>query len=232
MHRHGLLLAGLLAVLPPGGAAGGNLTVSPTRIELGPERTPGVVTLVNNDSTPSLVQVETFAWPRTPATADLEPTRELMAVPPVFELQPGARQVIRVALRAPHAGPAEAAYRLLISEVPRPGDAPGGVRFALRLSLPVFATPPGARAQPEWRIVADPAGSRLEVANTGTAHLQVQRIRLSGAADATIAQPAYVLPGRSQSWPLPVSLMPGSRLDLAADTNLGPLTVPLDVQGG
>ena len=56
-----------------------------------PATAPAVVTLHNNAAEPVMVQVQTFAWPHGPATADLEPTRDLFAVPPVFELAGNGR---------------------------------------------------------------------------------------------------------------------------------------------
>ncbi len=221
-----------LALLVAEAAGAGNLTVAPTRIDLAPERAGGSVTLENNDSQPTLVQVETFAWKRTPLTNDLEPTRELVAVPPVFELAPGARQIIRVALRQPHTSQTEAAYRLVITEVPPPGGG-GGVRFALRLSLPVFATPPGAVARPQWRLQRDGSALRLELANLGFAHLLVQRLRLSAAGRSQeFDQPTYVLAGQRHAWTLALPVAAGGTVELAAETSLGPFTDTLAAQGG
>ena len=222
--------AGLVALFADVVAAG-NLTVAPTRIDLRPEQAGGSVTLENNDSAPALVQVETFAWKRSPLTSDLEPTRELVAVPPVFELAPGARQIIRVALRQPHTAPTEAAYRLVISEVPPPGG--GGVRFALRLSLPVFATPAGAVAQPRWRLLRDGTALSLELANLGSAHLLVQRLRLrAGGRSEEFDRPTYVLAGQRHVWELSLPAAQSGPVELAAETSLGPLADTLAVQGG
>lgn len=125
----GVLL--LAALAGPAGAA--SLSVAPTRVELGPDARSGTVTLQNDAAVAVTLQVQTFAWPRSTASADLEPTRELLAVPPVFSLAPKAKQIIRVALRGPAAGPGEQAYRLLITEVPEQREGPGaGVQFALR----------------------------------------------------------------------------------------------------
>lgn len=120
------------------------LSVAPTRLELAPDRPAAAVTVTNDGKAPVLVQVETFAWRASPATADLEPTRELLAVPPLLRLAPGEKQLVRVARRSNTPLQVEETYRLLVSEVPEGGER-GGVRLALRLSLPVFVTPPGAR---------------------------------------------------------------------------------------
>jgi fimbrial chaperone protein len=194
-----------------------SLSVAPTRLELGPDDTMAVVTLQNNADTPVTVQVQTFAWPRTPATDDLEPTRELVAVPPVVALPPNGKQLIRVAPRARADGAVERSYRLVITEV----------RFALRLSLPVFVTPEGARPQPLWSALADGKELLLELANRGTAHLQLRRIllRARGRADPVqvIEAPGYVLPGQTQTWPLGDAARAQTTLQLQAETNLGPI---------
>jgi fimbrial chaperone protein len=232
-HLAGLATAALLLVAAP--AAAGNLTVAPTRIDLAGSRTSGSVTLQNNAKEPVLVQVETFAWEWGLATADLAPTRELVAVPPVFSLEPGAKQIIRVALREPGPRPAEQAYRLLITEVPgETGLRGGGVQFALRLSLPVFATPAGAAPSPHWLLRRDGKGGSLELVNAGTAHLQLRRLRLRGAdgKEQTIDRPGYVLAGQRQVWNVKLPVKAGATFTLEADTNLGELEVPLTAQGG
>lgn len=213
-------------------AAAGSLTVAPTRIDLAGGRTAGSVTLHNNAAEPVLVQVETFAWPRSASTVDLEATTRLLAVPPVFSLPPDGKQVIRVALREPQRGPAEEAYRLLITEVPEARPS-GGVQFALRLSLPVFATPEGAAAHPQWSIDGGEGKTRLELVNAGTAHVQVQKIRLksSTGGQQTIEEPSYVLAGQRRAWDVRLPVAPGTALALEAETNLGTLAQSLAAGG-
>lgn len=218
-------LALLLAAAAPTALAG-SFGVTPTRLQLTPDRRTGVVTLQNNAAEAVTVQVQTFAWPRTVATPDLEPTRELLALPAVFSLPPGGKQIIRVALRTAPTGNAEAAYRLLITEVPgTPNGAGEGVRFALRLSLPVFMTPGGAAPDVTWSTSAAGTKPVLQLANRGNAHLQVQRIvvRVPGREEPiqVIEEPAYILAGREQVWTLNAAALRHERLSLKAETHLG-----------
>ena len=231
----GALLALLLAgwTLP---AWGGALSVAPTRVELGAAERSAVVTLRNDSDQPVMVQVQTFAWPRTPATVDLEPTRELIAVPPVFALAGNAKQIIRVALRGAPPTATEQAYRLLITEVPG-GDAAGtGVRFALRLSLPVFVTPPDAAPRAVWSVAADGGERVLRLTNEGAAHLQVRRllIRVQGLPEPvqTIDAAVYVLPGQAQVWPLSERARRQGILQLEAETNRGPIAASVVLPQG
>jgi fimbrial chaperone protein len=230
-------IAGVAALLLAyaASAPAGNLTVAPTRIDLAGPRSTGSVTLENNAAEPVLVQVETFAWQRGPATSDLEPTGDLVAVPPVFQLEPGAKQVIRVALREPGERQVEGTYRLLISEVPgAEGVKGGGVRFALRLNLPVFATPSGAAPRPHWLLRKNGKGGALELVNAGTAHIQLRRLRLRGedGKAETIEGPGYVLAGQRDAWNVKLPVKPGATFILEADTNLGQLEVPLTAREG
>ena len=220
----------LLLSLTPATAAAASLTVAPTRVELGAADPVAVVTLQNNAAEPVMVQVQTFAWPRGPDMLVLEPTRELIAVPPVFEVAGNGRQVIRVAQRGPITGEREQAYRLLITEVPQGPARATGIRFALRLSLPVFVTPDGAAPRAVWSLRDAGRGRELILRNEGSAHLQVRRIVLRPKDRAkpavTIQMPAYVLAGHEHSWPLPLAAATAP-LDLVAETSIG--TLPADL---
>jgi fimbrial chaperone protein len=233
-----LLAATILCVLPlVASVRAASLSVAPTRVELGPGIASATVTLQNEAETPVTVQVQTFAWLRSAAADDLAPTRDVLAVPPVFSLAAKGKQIIRVALRgAPSAKPEERAYRLLITEVPEGGGIGLGVRFALRLSLPIFVTPAGARALPAWAVRLRAGAPELELTNRGTAHIQVRRIVLRAPAAAepvqVLAAHAYVLPGQTHHWPLARHTHAHPRLHLQADTDLGPLEAELVLPPG
>lgn len=227
-------LLALMIVGAPSVAAAGSFGVAPTRLDLSPTQRSGVVTLENQAAEPVTVQVQAFAWPRSSATEDLEPTRELIAVPAVFALDPAGKQIIRVALRDEPDGPIERAYRLLISEVPiGDGGKDSGVRFALRLSLPIFFTPPGAAPDPSWTVGRSAQGSTLELANGGTGHLRLLRIALTplGRSDPVqvIEEPAYVLPGQTARWALSPAALAHPTLSLTAETLRGELQATLIV---
>lgn len=231
----------LLLAAPVPSALAGSLGVSPTRIDLAPAQAGsptqqgGMVSLQNTGGEPVTVQVETFAWTSTPAGDRLQPTRDLVAAPPLFELKPGESRKIRVAARARLDGDRERTYRLMISEVPhgdRPG--PGGVRFALRLSLPVFATPKGAKPEPRWSLERGQGGLTLALVNAGNAHLQVRRLALRDRRKQTLTiveEPTYVLAGQARAWPLGEIATKDDLLNLAAETSLGDVEQTLALPG-
>jgi fimbrial chaperone protein len=209
-------------------------TVVPGRIDLGPAAFAGAVTLTNDAETPITVQVQTFAW-LGQTLDDLAATRDVLAAPALVFLQPGAKQVIRVALRGPPPSKSEErAYRLLITEVPdAAGTGGAGVPFAMRLSLPIFFTPVGARPQPEWTLGTEPGSTSfyLELANRGTAHIRIRRIVVRAPAAPepvqVIVMPTYVLAGQAHRWLFLEDPRFYPRLHLQAETDLGPIEAEL-----
>lgn len=217
-------------------ADAGSISVTPTRLDLSPGQSAGSVTVVNDGDEPIMIQVETFAWSDGTTTADLDPTREIVAVPPLSRLKPGEKQIIRVAKRGVARTDSEETYRLLLTEVPQSdGNNRGGVRFALRLSLPLFITPPTAEARPSWTIEKASGGPVLQVANSGNAHLLVRRLEISGGgakAPTVVDTPSYILAGRQQQWSLDHPALRGlNALKIRAQTNLGDLDLVLPASG-
>ena len=227
-----LLLGVLLLAFDEAAVQAASLSVAPTRVELGQDARSATITLENQGDSTVTVQVQTFAWAHSTASEALETTRDLIAVPPVFSLEPDAKQIIRVALRARPDATREHAYRLLITEVPiAPPDSKAAVRFALRLSLPVFVAAPGALPEPAWSARRLDGKPILELANRGRAHLRVRRVALHARGSAepvqVIETPIYVLPGQAHGWPLDGAALAHAMLKLRAETDLGPLEAEL-----
>lgn len=213
----------------------GTLTVWPVRVTLEAEGKTQVVHLVNEGDAGTLVQVETFAWEDDAEVEDMEPTRDLLAVPPVFEIGAQSSQLIRLAVRKPLELDREATYRLVITEVPREVGAEG-ISFVVRLNLPVFVRPAGAQAVPIWSIERDGAAARLTLGNQGSAHVRVRSLALfeDGGAEPVFVSDdgGYVLAGRERSWQLDLGrLKAGASLTVKAETNLGELEAPVDIEG-
>jgi fimbrial chaperone protein len=225
-----ILLFCLLMLVSSGDVLAAAFSISPTRLLLEPGERAAAMTLTNNADARVTVQVETFAWNRTESIADLDPTNEIIAVPPFFDIDPGARQVIRVGLRKPHAGDVERAYRVVVSEVPANDPEAGlGVQFALRLSLPVFITPPGARPEVGWQVSREEGGLALEVRNDGRSHIRLLSMAIRDpAAQSLIGEhtnPLYLLAGQQRRVVLPAKAgVPGDVL-IKAKTSHGDLEV-------
>jgi fimbrial chaperone protein len=228
----GLLLLGLSGSLAD--ARAGSLGILPVRVQVADDGRPAVLRLENLGRTTSLVQVETFGWPRADAPDDLVPTHDLIAVPAVFALEPGAVQIVRVALRAPQGLQREATYRLLVTEVPEQVGRGDGVNFAVRMNLPVFAAPSGAAPEASWHIEPTGRDLRLVVRNEGAAHLRLDRVVLRGKDGRAVLDRddvVYVHAGQSHAWTLPDAGPANGRYALRAESNIGALDVAIGATG-
>lgn len=181
----------------------GTLEVSPVITELAAGQTATILSVTNRNPHATTVQVRSFAWTQPDGRDRLDDTAELLVSPPMFELPPGGAQTVRLILRGrPRPDGADRNFRLLVDEIPS-SAAEGNVRFALRLSLPVFAhavASPGA--QVEWRM----AEGHLVARNHGARHARLTELRLAGAGTTPTplraSETPYLLPGAERRWPL------------------------------
>ncbi|UWX04754.1 molecular chaperone [Pseudoxanthomonas sp. NC8] len=93
----------------------------------------------------------------------LAPTRDLVASPAILEVAAGERQLVRLIRPRAEPSASEAAYRLVIDELPADASAPRdpGLRFLLRYSVPVFVLADGDQPlSPSRRTAATPAPGR------------------------------------------------------------------------
>jgi P pilus assembly chaperone PapD len=145
-----------------------------------------------------------FAWTQDAAGQDvLADSSDLIYFPRQMEVDPGARRLVRVGIKAPATG-AERAYRLFIEEEPDPAQPQGRAQVAIyfRFGVPVFVAPPGAKAQPE---VGPPtlASGRMSVLvrNAGNRHLRLTRVVFSdGAGFRQEQQGWYSLAGSERTY--------------------------------
>jgi len=204
MHLRDILPLLALLLLGAFPALAGSFTVAPTRILIEPENRTASLTVENRGEEAVLLQVETYAWRAREGREVLEPDSDLLAVPPVLRLAPGERRVVRVGLRGPFPQQGERAWRLFLTEIPEGSRTAtrGGVQFALRIGLPVFAHAPGAAADVLWRVEPSRDGWHIEARNVGDAHLRILALALDvGGRRIEVSQePDYLLPGEVASW--------------------------------
>jgi fimbrial chaperone protein len=203
--------AGILALLSAGTAKAQSLTVLPVNIEMAPGQMSTTMTVVNQGTTESSVQLRAFAWSQKDGKEVLTSSEDVVASPPAATIAPGATQVVRLVLRkAP--GTQEASYRILLDQIPPPA-APGTVRISLRLSIPVFAEPT-SRAVPHMQYRVENANGKawLVAVNDGGRHDTVRSLALTGGDGATLKTEAstspYVLAGATSRWAIVSPLPP------------------------
>lgn len=232
----GLLAAavGVLLALPATPAGAQSLTVLPVTIQMPPGQMAGALTVINQGDAESAFQVRAFAWSQPRGETELAPTDALLVSPPLGTIAPRGSQVVRLVLRRP-AQDGEASYRILLDQLPPPA-APGTVRVALRLSIPVFAEPTNSPIAPRlrWRIENEGGQAYLTVTNEGTRHETLRDITLSGGGPIRIQGDAspYVLPGASRRWRLLTRPPPGVGLRLTARGDAGPIDQALPTNAG
>ena len=130
---------GILGAVLPFAAMAGSLRVGPTRIDLSPRHPVAVLEVQNTGDSATLVQIDTLTWTQSAGDESLEPTTDLLATPLILTLDPGETQSVRVGLREPIVASVEHSYRVVVGEVAPTWVASTGLRFAVRISVPVFA---------------------------------------------------------------------------------------------
>ncbi|MBA2673168.1 fimbria/pilus periplasmic chaperone [Ramlibacter sp.] len=228
-RRSLLRLGAALALGLAAGTAGAQL-IAPVLVELSAARRVASVTLSNNSDRPMTFQAQALAWEQVEGADRYAESADLLVVPPVANVAPGASQIFRVALR--RQPPAqELAYRLILEDVttetaPSTGDS-AAVRLQFRHSLPVFV---GTREKTQHhaqlvRCAAAPACVRLD--NQGGKRVKLLKLVATGTGwQREIGSPATVLTDRWKQWTLDPPASAGA-VTVTAETTAGALSVEL-----
>lgn len=207
----------LLVSLAAPAARAADVTLMPVAVKLDRANDRATVQVQNNGQEPVLMQAEAIVWNRVGGLDVDGPTSDLIVNPPVFTVQPGQTQVLRLGLRRAQQLEQEATYRIVLREVPmpRPSDAlnvAGSVRVLVALRVPVYVAPAQVRRSEQWQVSRSPNGEVLaQVSNTGNVHLKVAELRLQGEGGQALAQLAQkgsssvIFPGEQRTFRLPAS---------------------------
>ena len=226
----------LLLIGRTGTAGAEGLTVLPVTIDLAPGQAAASLSVINQGDSETSFQVRAYGWTQPSGDDRLAATDELLASPPLGTIAAGATQVVRIVLRRPPQA-REATYRILLDQIP-PAAAPGTVRIALRLSIPIFAAPP-TRVAPhvQWRIESSGRQASLVAVNDGTRHETVRDIALvspggsSAKVEANVSP--YILAGATRRWRIQGSPpAPGATVQLTAQGISGSIDQPVPVVAG
>lgn len=233
-RRFGLLVSmaclGLLTQVEA--ARGATFAVSPVQLTLGPRSPSALLTLRNQGSEPTRLQLSAVTWRQAAdGTMQLEPTEDIVYFPAMLVLAPGESRVVRVGAVHP-AGEVERTYRVFVEELPpikRDEDGvTNGVRVLTRMGIPVFVEPTTVRRSAAIRDAKVHEGqATLSVANDGNVHFRIRGLRLVGRDDRGVrfdhVEPGwYVLAGGRRDYA--ITLPPG------ACAGLRSLTVSLDAE--
>lgn len=191
-------LAGLWPATP---AASGAFQVNPVNITLPADRQATSLTIKNSDTKPVAVRVVTYSWTQENGRDIYSETRDVIVSPPIFTIQPGGTQLVRIGLRSRSAK----AYRVIFEEIVRQQPSSSQIQVALRLNLPLYLPPPGGgKADVRWKAWRDGAGDLfIEADNRGSAHAQVLEIAASdraGGQTILSKQMGVILPASARRW--------------------------------
>ncbi|MDB5723209.1 MAG: putative pilus chaperone protein [Alphaproteobacteria bacterium] len=231
----GLRIAALVATSTamPGTALAQTIAISPVGISLAPGQATTVVRITNRGTEAAAIQVRPFAWAQQAGEESLSPTPELLVSPPLAKIAPGQTQTVRLLLK-PRASTAEVAYRILFDQIPTQPTS-GGIRVALRISIPVFALPSAAvRSRLSWRATTGSDGVNIIVVNDGPRHARLNDIKIFGSAGSlSLRGPTtfYLLPGtqRQLSVSGPGSAL-GTALRITASSDEGDIAASATIQ--
>ncbi|MFT7775003.1 molecular chaperone [Roseateles sp.] len=194
-----------------------DVTLTPVNVKLDRANDRATVQVMNNGQEPVLMQAEAIAWLRVGGLDVDGPTTDLIVNPPVFTVQPGQTQVLRLGLRRPQERAEEGTYRIVLREVPmpRPSDdmnVAGSVRVLVALRVPVYVAPAQVKRGEQWKLTRAANGELLaQVANTGNVHLKVAELSLQGESGQALAKVtqqgsnSVIFPGEQRTFRLPAA---------------------------
>ncbi len=236
MCRASKSLAALLAFLASSAVFAGSFQVSPVRVELSPTVATASINVRNESTTDAVVvQLRPMDWKQVGGEDAYTSSPDLIATPPIFTLQPGATQTVRVGLRRAEARDVQQTFRLFITEVPGPPkEGFQGLQVALNIGIPVFIAPKAKRVTAlAWR--AKPAADgklALTATNPGNSHVQILEAKVLEGTDAivTTQQPRYILAGQTVTWQLPAARPPKGPLRVTARTDSGDVEADVSLE--
>jgi fimbrial chaperone protein len=206
------LLIAACCVLAPLAAMAGALRVGPTRLDLSVRHPVAVLEVQNTGSESTLAQLDAFAWTQAGIGDLLDATSDLITTPLVINLAAGETRLVRIGLREPNRAATERSYRVFVREVPPAVIPEGGLRFAVRIGVPVFAAPAdahtgngGASDELTWRWLPDLHGcASVQVSNPSARHGRVLSAEMLGSSGEVLwraDEPVYVLAGSKRAVP-------------------------------
>ena len=204
-----------------------SLSVMPVNIFLAPGQRATTLTVTNQGTTKTAIQIRAFGWNQQGDGDQLTASDSVVVSPPIASIDPGSSQVVRLILRqAPHGR--EETYRVIVDQIPPPAE-PGIVHLVLRLSIPIFAEP-STRAFPKLQFRLEAKGDQLVLvgSNDGLRHEVVRDIEVLTSdgrkLKAAAGSSPYILAGSTRRWNVSVEgtlPAPGDSVLLSGHSDAG-----------
>lgn len=204
-----------------------SLSVLPVNIQMAPGEQATALTVTNEGTGKTAVQIRVYKWNQEADNDELTATNEVVVSPPIASIAPGDSQLVRLILRHPAQG-REATYRILLDQIPPPAEL-GVVHVVLRLSIPIFAQPAArAVADVQFHLEVEDRQMYLVADNHGLRHEAIRGIELQASDGRKLkvesgASP-YILAGTTRHWKIETSdslPLPDGDLHLTAHSDAG-----------
>jgi len=214
---------------------GHNVEISPTTLDLGSLGSTTTCTVLNNGTAQTSSQIRLRSWFQAYGQDVLTETNDVVASPPFISLDPGARQIVRIANLAANPGSSEICFRLLLNELPSAGNLTNsGVTVLIAFSLPVFVAGVDARPpQLTAHFTSGPDGRpAIQFVNAGDIHARLADVSYNAQGRTIFTMPGlagYVLPHSTRVITLPVVKMPPKGGSLLGVTQLQSEPTPIEL---
>jgi fimbrial chaperone protein len=246
--RLALQLAGLLALSAPSTSAfaQASLLVWPIDPVIRADRGAGALWLENKGKSVAVIQIRIFAWSQQNGDDAYSEQSPVTVSPPMAQIAPGGRQMVRLMSPQGSRAPAETAYRIIVDEIPARvieepvagGSSPGkaGVRFQMRYTIPLFvygagSSPSAQQGAASLRCALEERDGRkvLTIRNASPLHVRLVDLRSDGASGPLSlpdGQLSYVLAGASRSWALPAGATGREPVSALVNDNIARASLP------
>ncbi len=177
-------LLAIALLLLPSAALAGSFRAVPIKVKMNARKKTAVLKVTNDGAEKVTVQITAKEWYQGEKGRDLyKDTKDIIYFPRMADIKPGEERIIRLGYKG-KSSLREKTYRLFVEELPvtEPGEAMA-LKFALRLSVPIFIAPPkevkkvsieGAELKDGMVVV--------RVRNSGNTHLVVRKVKASGVS--------------------------------------------------
>jgi fimbrial chaperone protein len=125
-----------------GGTTGGSILLWPVNPVIEADDRAAALWLENPGKAPVTLQIRIYAWAQQDGKSVYAAQDAVLGTPPIATIAPGEKQLVRLTRTLATAPGTEAAYRVVVDEIPaaRPAGAAGAaVSVRMRDELPLFA---------------------------------------------------------------------------------------------
>ena len=219
MRIHAVLLCITLFFI---NCACAGIQIDSTRVIYPAAKREVTLSMVNDAHSPRLLQ----SWIDN-GDPDMQPDTAILpfiVTPPVFRLDPGKGQTLRIVFTGDDIPKdRESVYWLNVLEIqPKPAGKKEGtdnfMQFSVRTRLKIFYRPQGLSGSPQeavgklhWRLVSADKGHALECDNPSAFNVSFNDVRLKGVAESEAGKQSGMCPARGKTI-FPVKGLPGGEV--------------------